>query len=1253
MNIDDLQIYIPHDRLFDQHPAPTQVTRGSALFVDISGFTALTERLRLVFGSHQGAEQLSTAINNLYDKIIAEIRRYRGVVISFSGDAVTCWFDGPVESTSQWAMGAAFAVQHVIQSQQAIEIVANESVEISVKTAVASGEITRMIVGDPEIQYIDTVVGATITRMAAAEQFASRGDTIVDAETLSHLGGLVVIKQEFIDDGGTRFTQVESSQAIAAPAAIPQQAFTMSENQLHTWLLNPVYDNIKAGYGDFLTELRPAIALFLRFDGIDYEHDSAAHSKLDAFIQAIQRIALQYEAWLLQLTIGDKGSYVYISFGSLRMHEDDTYRAIQAALQLQKLPDDFADITVQIGISRGIMRTGAYGGQQRRVYGALGDEVNMAARLMQAAAIGDIVISQAVYERVRHQVDCNPLPPAAFKGKSGLIQTYQVIRAKTHASQLASATQLVHRDDELERLQNFIEPVLRGQFAGVIRVSGEAGIGKSRLIETGEQRVTENRFIRWLSMTGNELHTQPFATIRRLLLRYFQLDDDSTLQAQMDDAMLALFDELALNQNVSSGLQTELERAQIYLYDVLGVPFNRDNVVLTVEKDPQLRAENIIAAITTLFLIESQRQPLVLYVDDVQWLDESTRACILTLAQLANGYPLAIVLATRPVASEEALTFAETVHVQEITLAPLPLNAVTLITVDLVAQPMSEDTIVFIHEKTGGIPFYIEQLVLFAQENELLVAHAGQLRIDAENIRQVPERITSLLIARIDRLSAQVKHAVQTAAVLGQEFEVGLLSYMLRRDDIAGLADEAVKAAVWEHLAQLRYLFRHALLRDAAYEMQVSTRLRDLHQLAAEAIQSTFQNNLAPYVDDLAYHYRYAQNTTQEIVYSEQAAEQAAAVFANQKALDYYHRILELTPEDDFSVRYRILTKRLSILHLIGQDVESLAEIEQLEAIVNELATPESRASALWYRLQYLNAIGARDTAMPLVEKYLSQPITGEWGVKLYFIFSTLHYEMGELTLSEEYARLALKEAQSLGDPNLEVQAYNRLIAPLTQDLTRLDEARELVEVEIERAHETKNNLLVARALHQKAVILNTQAATTEGLAIYQEVVQLCRQIGYKHGQIVALNNIVDFYRNTGQYETALTLNQQVLQLVYETNDRTSEGSALLKQAEIHFAMGDVATARTYNEQAVAIFDATRSQMWLIDSLNHLSFIYVRLDLRDEAAVALKRALSVSEQLQDEWGEAMTRINLIAIQFETNTIEQNIQTLQSTMQLAR
>jgi adenylate cyclase len=288
--------YLPQDRLRALARGESLPDRasGTALFADISGFTPLTEALARELGPRRGVDELSQQINAVYDALIAEVERFGGSVTGFAGDAITCWFDDVV-GTGDWRLGTgndssqspissphspaalralacAVGLQTAMQTFAALPLPGGARLGLALKVAVAAGPIRRFIVGDPAIQLLDTLAGATVARMALGEHLARPGEVLADATALATVGALAQVVEWRSDaDTGARFGVVA---ALAAATYDDLTRVSMDDTpqfppeRLRPWLLPTVYAREQAGQGSLLPELRPAVALFLRFEGI-------------------------------------------------------------------------------------------------------------------------------------------------------------------------------------------------------------------------------------------------------------------------------------------------------------------------------------------------------------------------------------------------------------------------------------------------------------------------------------------------------------------------------------------------------------------------------------------------------------------------------------------------------------------------------------------------------------------------------------------------------------------------------------------------------------------------------------------------------------------------------------------------------------------------------------------------------------------------------------------------------------------------
>ena len=431
--MDNFLVYIPMDRRqsIRRRTSLDGMTSGTALFADISGFTPLTESLARSLGPQRGAEELAQYLNLVYDRLINILHRYRGSVLGFSGDAITCWFEG---DTGTLAAACGLEMQQAMEEFETIQMPGGSTSGLAMKAALASGSARRFVIGDPAVKLYDVLAGRLMDNLAAAEHHAKKGEVVLDHAAYQNLKDSVLLSGSRMDVlTGSQFYVINGLTVSVQPepwSELQAEEFDMAA--VKPWIHNPVFRRLEENLGDFLAELRPAVALFLKFGGIDFENDNTCSEKLNQYITRVQAVLAQYDGSLIQLTIGDKGSYLYAAFGAPNAHEDDAVRAANSALELRRLGEELDFIAYsQIGISKGRMRTGAYGGSQRRTYGVLGDDTNLAARLMSAAGEGNILVSSKIYPELKDQFVLDEQEPVLLKGKSEPALTFQLDKQRS------------------------------------------------------------------------------------------------------------------------------------------------------------------------------------------------------------------------------------------------------------------------------------------------------------------------------------------------------------------------------------------------------------------------------------------------------------------------------------------------------------------------------------------------------------------------------------------------------------------------------------------------------------------------------------------------------------------------------------------------------------------------------------------------------------------------------------------------------
>jgi CheY-like chemotaxis protein/class 3 adenylate cyclase/predicted metal-dependent HD superfamily phosphohydrolase len=421
--VESPSLYVPMDRrqALARGRALPERTTGAALLADISGFTPLTASLARELGRRRGAEELTRLLDQVYGALIAEVHRYWGSVVGFSGDAITCWLDG---DDGLRAIACGLAMQEAMTRFETLATPTGTSFTLAVKIAAVTGPVRRFLVGDPELHNVEVLAGRTLDDLALAEHHAQRGEVLISAAIAREAGERITTAAWREDKAsGARFAVVDSLHEPVPDQPWPElPPGSLSDEQSRPWLLPAVYRRMQSGTPQFLAELRPAVALFLHFGGIDYDDDEQAGNKLDAYVRWVQAVIEPHEGALVQLTIGDKGSYLYAAFGAPVAHSDDETRAVRAALTLQTPPPKLRFITdIQIGVAQGQMRTGSYGSPSQRTYGILGDRTNLAAQLMQAAT-GDILCDEAVVLGAQAHLAFDALPPIQVRGRTAPVR---------------------------------------------------------------------------------------------------------------------------------------------------------------------------------------------------------------------------------------------------------------------------------------------------------------------------------------------------------------------------------------------------------------------------------------------------------------------------------------------------------------------------------------------------------------------------------------------------------------------------------------------------------------------------------------------------------------------------------------------------------------------------------------------------------------------------------------------------------------
>ncbi len=653
-------------------------------------------------------------------------------------------------------------------------------------------------------------------------------------------------------------------------------------------------------------------------------------------------------------------------FGYPRAHEDDAQRAVRAGLGIVAAMQTFnakhgrigkmpVSLRVRLGIHTGLVVVGEMGGGEFREHAAIvGDTPNTADRLQEQADPDSVVISAATYQLVRGLFECELLGPRVLKGLSIPVQVYRVLRESDAQSRLDVAMQtgltpLVGRENESATLNERWERA-RNSEGRVVLLNGEPGIGKSRLIQAFKERIATEPH-RWLECHCSSYHQNsalhPVIELLQRLLGFQSQDDPlaklEKLEHELREVDLPLTDYLPL------------------LASLLSLPVSENYPQLTLTLEAQKEKTHV--AVQSWLLSLAQREGLVLLLEDLHWVDPSTLELLGHLLEQVPTAPLMLVLTYRP---EFAPPWSNRSHFTIITLSRLPRSQSEAMIQNVTGgRPLPPQVLDQIIVKTDGVPLFVEELTTMVLESDLLREHDGRYELTGPlPPLAIPSTLQDSLTARLDRLGS-AREIAQLAATIGRDFSYELLRAISPAD--ASVLQTALATLVEVEVLyrrgvtpQARYFFKHALIRDAAYESLLKSKRQQVHSRIASVLEERFPDSASTQPELVAHHYTESGLSAQAIPYWRKAGEQALQRSAFVESINHFTKALSLLPQwtggsvadpqqqENGELRCALLLAIGEAQRRGGQPVKAQQMMMHATAVAQALASPALIAGSAW-----------------------------------------------------------------------------------------------------------------------------------------------------------------------------------------------------------------------------------------------------------------------------------------------------------------
>lgn len=1162
------------------------------LFFDISGFTYLTEAL-MTHGT-RGAEVLASVVEAVFAPLVDLVFAHGGFVASFHGDAFTALFPAQAgqEAAAAWSALAAAWQMRARLAELAVQDTPFGAFRLAAKIGLAVGEAEwDILAADTGQQALYCFRGAAVIACAYAENQAEQNDIILTRAILLLVADRVTAEAR---NEYARLTGIEAT----LPAFHQPAPASPSRAAMAAFLPPAVLDFPLRG------EFRQVIALFVNLQG------APTLDELREFSQLCFALQRTYGGLFHRIIFDDKGCNLQLFWGAPTSQEKDLDRALGFALGLR----DGCKLAIRAGLTHRAAFAGFVGSSLYEEYTCYSRGVNLAARLMSAAEWGEIHVSRDVAEGAAGQYRSEYLGEHSFKGIAAPQAVFRLVGQETGSRPAFYSGPFVGREPELRRLAKNVAPLFDGRFAGVTTIVGEAGSGKSRLVHTFLAGLEDTRHLTILRCQTDEILRQPLNPFRYALRHAFDQvtpGDEATNRGRFEQALRELID-----ATTDPDLRAELGRTQSFLGSLIDLHWPDSPYE---QAEPRLRVQNTFVALKNLLLAESRRRPLIVLLEDTHFLDSSSREFLAQLTRDIAAYPMAI-LATSREEPDPAL-FDPNVRRHTIQLGPLAESEVEAMLNALGDGHPPPALTQQIAAETGGNPLFVEQLLQYLHGNQLVDTYMrSRLAADKADMF-LPTDVRSLLVARIDQLPAALKTMAQVASVLGREFDAAVLAAMLPSPrGLETTLAVGVDNGLWYPIENQRYLFHHALLRNAAYDMQLTIRRRDLHALAANALAADDDSLSASRLAEIAYHYDHADDDKAAGRYYSRAGERAAKDYFNEEAVAYYSRALELAAPDDVDEVYPLLLGREAIFGLLGRRPEQAADLDALEALLADAPSTERQVTVWLQRATYALALGDYAAAIEHAEQ--AAAIGAACGdvlseLKAHQRIGRALWQQGRAVEAEPHLRKALNLARAGKHPAQEAECLYDL-AVILQYRGHQRQAYDYALEAQESFQLLDNRPGAVRCLNLMATIFYNTGDFPESLKAIDEALALTHEIGWRYAEAGLLVNLGNTHFELGSFDLAHQVFEQAVTVSRQIGDLDRESVALDTLGLIDHYQGQPEQAQRHYEAALALAERIKNARNSGYTLTHLGFTLLELGQPAAAAASFEQALSYRRQQGNE-----------------------------------
>nr|MBI2904890.1 AAA family ATPase [Chloroflexota bacterium] len=897
-------------------------------------------------------------------------------------------------------------------------------------------------------------------------------------------------------------------------------------------------------------------------------------------------VVYRYEGTIARLM----GDAILAFFGAPVAHEDDAVRAALTALDMLAAARSYAEevrrqhhveFAIRVGLNTGNVVVGNVGSDLKYEYTAMGDAVNLAARMQSAARPMTVLISEHTQRFIAPVFDCADVGLVEVKGKSEPVQVFEVRGPKTQPSRVRGLagfeSPMVGRDAELAVLLS-AGAALEGAAAHgtAVAIVGEPGLGKSRLLAEWKSRAAHVRWAEGRCLSyGHGLAYHLLIDLLRSLMGVAA----TAAEPEMRAALLAL---------------TYAQAATYpYLAHLLSLELAGDDLERVNALDPQTLQSNYYKAMAALLRELAARQPLGLICEDVHWADPSSVALLANLLPLGTEAPLLFCFVTRPDTDAPGWALIDAAqgafdnHFIRLNLLPLTeAHSRQLVTNLLEVEALPDHIRAIILQKAEGNPFFVEEVIRMLIDQGAIAQHGTRWSAAQEAaLARIPDNLQGLLAARIDRLVDEAKRTLRVAAVIGRQFAVRILDQIVAATRQLPLLESSGFIHPEITVPELEYLFRHALMQEAAYNSLVKQDRKDLHRRVGQALERTYPERTGELASLLGRHFLLGGDNARALNYFTQAGDSAFAAYANAEAVMHYGQSIELAGA--------CLIGNEALLHLFSRRGRALELISRFEEALANYRNMETAARARGDKKMELAAL----TSGAIIYSTANPAHNPEQGRAMLERAIPLARELGDRAAEARILwAFSLNNLVSVGDPRQRAD-YGEQAVALARELNLREQ--------------------LAFALSDLWYAYAGRGETGRERAVVDEACALWRELGNLPMLATTVTSSALTHLFAGEYDAALARSDEAFKLGRDANNLDSQAICRALVGAAHLERGDFDRAIQFMQAAIAVGEPVKNLSVGIFTQADLGWVFGQLG-------AYKHAFRLASAAEEHAAQTLT-----------------------------